>query len=92
MKNEKYKLNLKFYKYYLESIREQIRSDLADGTSKLTINPTDLMEYYIEYIPIEEQNLFYEKNIKVYEDLEKKLIESKMNLESQIISLNSVVW
>lgn len=49
------------------------------------------MEYYIEYIPIEEQNLFYEKNIKVYEDLEKKLIESKMNLESQIISLNSVV-
>ena len=90
-KNEKYKLNLKFYKYYLESIREQIRSDLEDGTSKLTINPTDLMEYYIEYIPIEEQNLFYEKNIKVYEDLEKKLIESKMNLESQIISLNSVV-
>ena len=61
-KNDKYKVNLKFYKYYLESL--QIRSDLADGTSKLTINADDLMDYYIEYILIDEQNKFYDENIK----------------------------
>ena len=68
----KYKLHLAFYKYYLE------RLDLADGTSKLTINPEELMNYYVEYIPYEEQVAFYEKNIKPLEDLEfqKKQIES----------------
>ncbi|SJZ43725.1 restriction endonuclease subunit S domain-containing protein [Treponema porcinum] len=63
-KNDKYKVNLKFYKYYLESLQKQIRSDLADGTSKLTINADDLMDYYIEYILIDEQNKFYDENIK----------------------------
>ena len=46
------------------TIQKQIRSDLADGTSKLTINADDLMDYYIEYILIDEQNKFYDENIK----------------------------
>lgn len=48
-KNKKYKIDLKFYKFYFDSIRTRLRADLADGTSKLTIDPNDLMEYYIEY-------------------------------------------
>lgn len=74
----KYKIHLPFYKYYLEGIKERIRLDLADGTSKLTINPEELMDYYVEYIPYDEQVAFYEKNIKPLEDIEiqKKQIES----------------
>lgn len=74
----KYKIHLAFYKYYLEGIKERIRLDLADGTSKLTINPEELMDYYVEYIPYDEQVAFYEKNIKPLEDIEiqKKQIES----------------
>ena len=87
-KNEKYPINLKFYKYYLESIREQIRADLADGTSKLTINLDDLMEYYIEYIPYNKQNEFYQNNIKQYENLEKQLLESKGKLVAELNSLD----
>ena len=86
-KNEKYKLNLRFYKYYFDSIRKQLRSDLADGTSKLTIDSNDLMEYYIEYIPYKDQNSFYEKHIKPYEELSKKLINAEHNLEKGISDL-----
>lgn len=88
-KNKKYKINLKFYRYYLEGLQKEIRSNLADGTSKLTINPNDLMEYYIEYIPLEEQDTFYEKNIKKYEELEMLLKKTKMDLENNITSLCS---
>ena len=85
--SHKYSTKL-FYKYYLESIREQIRADLADGTSKLTINVDDLMEYYIEYIPYNKQNEFYQNNIKQYENLEKQLLESKGKLVTELNSLD----
>lgn len=85
-KNEKYKINLKFYKYYLESIQKQIRYDLADGTSKLTINPKDLFEYYVEYVPFDEQNKFYNEYIEKYECLENELNQKKRKLEEQILN------
>lgn len=78
--NEKYPINMRFYKTYFDTIREQLRADLADGTSKLTISPTDLMEYYIEYIPIDEQNSFYEEKIKPLDELQKSLNEAENNL------------
>lgn len=83
-KNKEYKINLKFYKYYLESKQKQIRSDLADGTSKLTINADDFMNYYVEYIPYEKQIDFYEKNIKKYENLALQLKESKRKLIGEL--------
>lgn len=82
--NKEYKINLKFYKYYLESKQKQIRSDLADGTSKLTINADDFMNYYVEYIPYEKQIDFYEKNIKKYENLALQLKESKRKLIGEL--------
>lgn len=89
-KNKKSKLdiNLKFYKYYLESIKEQIKDDISDGSSKLTIKPSDLMEYYIEYIPIKIQNDFYNKYIFPYELLENKLKSSKENLSNMLAKIN----
>ncbi|MBQ0089032.1 MAG: N-6 DNA methylase [Prevotellaceae bacterium] len=59
-----YPLNLRFYSFYLNHIRKQIVRDIADGTSKLTINPDDLRGYYINYYPIDEQN----RLVKEYED------------------------
>ena len=73
-KDSKYEINMLFYKYYFDSIRKKIRKDLADGTSKLTIDPEALMNYYIEYFDIEIQNHFVNDKIlpllKVREDYE----------------------
>jgi len=82
-----YKLHLPFYKYYFDTKSVQIRNDLADGTSKLTINPDELMEYYIEYIPYDEQVAFYEKNIKPIEVLEKELKKAKGRLNDGIYDI-----
>lgn len=87
---EKYPINMPFYNVYFNSIREQLRSDLADGTSKLTISPTDLMDYYIEYIPYEKQIEFYNENIKPLEKLKKRLSKAEDNLNSGIKNLFSV--
>jgi len=51
-------VSLEFYAYYLDSIRKQIRSDLADGTSKLTIRQADLESYYIDYFDYDYQTAF----------------------------------
>lgn len=72
-KNSKYEVNMKFYAYFFNSIRESLRNDLADGTSKLTIKPKDLANYYIEYIPKPQQDKFCEDNIEAYEKLQEQL-------------------
>ncbi len=87
-KNEKYPVNLKFYNWYLEAIRKQLVSDLADGTSKLTIPRDDLLpDYYIEYFPIEEQDRFVEKYIVPYEKLQQRLKLEEEKLKDEMSSL-----
>lgn len=86
-KNSKYKVNMKFYAYFFNSIRERLRNDLADGTSKLTIKPQDLANYYIEYIPIEQQNKFCNDNIEAYEKLQEQLKKAEINLEKSISNI-----
>ena len=54
-------INMRFYTFYLNHIRKQVVRDIADGTSKLTINPKDLYGYYINYYPIKEQNSIVKK-------------------------------
>lgn len=83
-KNSKYNVNMKFYAHFLNSIRDSLRNDLADGTSKLTIKPEDLAKYYIEYIPIEQQDKFCKEYIEVYEELQKKLKQAEQQLETNI--------
>ncbi len=85
--NPKYRIDLRFYKYYFDSIREQLRADLADGTSKLTIDPDDLMDYYIEYIPYDQQILFYTNSIKPFEKLKAQAEVAENDLHSNILDL-----
>lgn len=47
-----------------ETIRKQIVSDLADGTSKLTISPDMFDNYYIEYVPYDKQQAFVKTKLK----------------------------
>jgi hypothetical protein len=61
-----YPVNMQFYNTYFNNIRKKIVSDLADGTSKLTIRPKDFKKYYIEYVPYEIQNKFVQDHIVGY--------------------------
>ena len=63
---EKYPINMRFYSFYLNHIRKQVVRDISDGTSKLTISPKDLCGYYVNYYPINEQNIIaknYESSV-----------------------------
>lgn len=82
--NEDYKINLKFYNWYFSAIREQIVSDLADGTSKLTISEKSLSEYYIEYFDIEVQNNFVNEYVSKYDKLKNDLLEAEKAVSSKI--------
>ena len=70
----KYPINLLFYTLYLNAIRQNIRNEIADGTSKLTISVDDLNDYLIEYIPIEVQN-------KIANDYREKVLAIKNKLK-----------
>lgn len=77
--NSEYPINVCFYSIYLNSIRKQIVRELSDGTSKLTISKRDLLNYYVEYFPIDIQN----EIVSSYNDVakrKKELEEAKHNL------------
>jgi len=85
---EKYPVDLEFYSYYLMSIRKQIVSDLADGTSKLSIKADpDLNNYLIEYFPLEKQ-------IEYKEEIKKRIAEInriKVELKQQEDNLYNII-
>ncbi len=58
---KEYPVNLQFYNTYFNNLRKKIVSDLADGTSKLTIGKLAFRHYYIDYVPKEIQDKFVEK-------------------------------
>lgn len=84
--NKEYPINLQFYNMYLNAIRKKIANELADGTSKLTIAIKDIMEYYVEYYPIDVQNSmveYYNKNVMpVKIELEKAKAEMNSKLKA----------
>ena len=57
---------MQFYNLYLNNNRKNIVSDLADGTSKLTIGKNQFKQYYIEYISKKEQDDFVQKYLIPY--------------------------
>lgn len=67
------KINMRFYNEYFNLIREKIQDDLANGTSKLTISPTDLEDYYIELIDKDKQDIYVENYLKKIDDLRNEL-------------------
>jgi tRNA1(Val) A37 N6-methylase TrmN6 len=81
-KNQKeYPVNLRFYQTLLNRKKISIVSDLADGTSKLTIGKTHLEGHYIEYFDIKKQDVFVqdyvEKYIKDKDRFKKIIIKSR---------------
>lgn len=83
----KYPLNMMFYNYYFASIRKQIVSDLADGTSKLTISPAVFEKYYIDYIPLDDQIKFVEEKVKPFLELQKQYKKAQQLLTQDVINI-----
>ena len=85
--NDLYPVNMQFYSMYFNAIRKRIVNELADGTSKLTISPDELMDYYVEYFPIDQQN----KIVKYYNEqitpLKKRLEKAQKEMEQKLSSL-----
>ncbi len=59
--NKKYPINLKFYHFVFNSLKDEIVKNTKSGTSKEAINQTNLKKYEIPYFDIEQQNLWIER-------------------------------
>jgi type I restriction enzyme S subunit len=61
-KNEsKYPINLAFYHFVFNSLRPVLVAATKSGTSKESINQTNLKKYELPYFDIEQQDLWIEK-------------------------------
>ena len=85
--DKSFPVNLEFYNLYFSAIREQIVSDLADGTSKLTIDKTALKNYLIEYIPLSVQNEYVNRHLERYQIAVKKLEEIRKEMNMDLLSI-----
>lgn len=85
--NPDYPVNMEFYNCYFSSIREKVVSDLADGTSKLTISPDAFMDYYIDYIPLSEQEQFVKTKLKGFLAIQEEYKKAQEQLAKDIVSL-----
>lgn len=81
--NPEHPINVCFYNIYLNSIRKQVVRELSDGTSKLTISKRDLMDYYVEYFPIDIQNEIVNSYVDIAQK-QKELEEAKQRLTIKI--------
>ena len=88
---EKYPINLQFYNTYLNNLRKKIVSDLADGTSKLTIGKTLFKQYYIDYIEKDIQDEFVKNHITKYKEkvneLKKLVQKAETNINNKLSEL-----
>lgn len=68
---EKYPLNLAFYHFVFNSLRPVLVAATKSGTSKESINQTNLKKYELPYFDIEQQDLWIEKlkNTQVRKEL-----------------------
>ena len=86
-KNTNYEINMKFFNEYLNYLKDEIIDSLADGTSKLTLRPEELKEYYIEYVPINEQNEFVNAHLEKFEEQKNILNKMKKNNKSKLVNI-----
>ena len=82
-----YPIDMQFYNCCFASIRKQIVSDLADGTSKLTIAPDLFGDYYIDYIPYPEQTTFVRTKLKDFLTLQEQYKAAEEQLTQDISNL-----
>ena len=84
-KNPKtFPINMVFYSLYLNAIRQSIRNEIADGTSKLTIAVDDLNKYQIEYFPLSVQNQIAEEYKAKVLSIRDKLKAAESEIEDRI--------
>ena len=81
---KKYPINMLFYSLYLNAIRQEIRNEIADGTSKLTISVDDLNNYLIEYIPINTQEQIANEYKNKVLCLKKKYIKAQKQIDEML--------
>ena len=73
---KKYPINLKFYHFVFNSLKDEIVKNTKSGTSKESINQSNLRNYEIPYFEIDKQNLWIDKLVNtksIKEDLELEL-------------------
>ena len=89
---KKYPVNLQFYNAYFNNLKKKMVSDLADGTSKLTIGKEEFKQYYIDYVPKKTQDKFVKNNIKTYKEKMNELKKLVKEAEEQIANnLNELI-
>jgi len=74
--SKKYPINLKFYHFVFNSLRDEIVKNTKSGTSKESINQTNLKKYEIPYFDIAQQNIWIERLLQtksIKEDLEEEI-------------------
>lgn len=84
---KKYPVNMEFYNCYFASCRKQIVSDLADGTSKLTIDANSFKKYYIDYVPYTDQLKFVNTKLNAFRKTENAYLAAKKQIEHEIEKL-----
>ena len=61
--SKKYPIDLKFYHFVFNSLKDEIVKNTKSGTSKESINQTNLKNYEIPYFDIEQQHFWIERLI-----------------------------
>lgn len=87
---EKYPLNLAFYHFVFNSLRPVIVAATKSGTSKESINQTNLKKYELPYFNIEQQDLWIEKlkNTQVRKEL---LVSELIHQQTLLIKLRQQI-
>ena len=81
------RLNLEFMAAYLDSLRDEMKYNLADGTSKLTIGKTPLKEYRIKVPDKQLQDEYYSEYIKPFREQQERLKNQRKDMENALNSL-----
>ena len=84
--SKKYPINLKFYHFVFNSLKDEIVKNTKSGTSKESINQSNLRNYELPYFEIDKQNLWIDKLVNtksIKEDLELEL-SSEQSLLKQL--------
>jgi len=83
---EEYPIDLNFYQFVFNSLREEIVKKTKTGTSKESINQGNLKSYEIPYFGIEQQHLWIQKllNTKTLKQELAKEIDNQQNLLTKL--------
>jgi len=73
-----YPIDLKFYHFVFNSLKDEIVKNTKSGTSKEAINQTNLKNYVIPYFDIEQQHLWIKKLVSTRE-IKKELVSEIVN-------------